>query len=120
MNFAPAFLAKPSTEEEKNRLRAVGAIWSVGAQGWFITPEQKVQLESNAGPKPSASGIIVQEVNTDPNIPEAGTEWKITGNTYAKRETIKGLGGRWKAQDRSWRIPISAVESLEALETLLA
>ncbi len=120
MEFIPAFLVKPTTEEEKNRLRAVGAIWSLNAQGWFITQDQKAMLDTDTGPKPSASGILIQEVNIDLNIPEAGSEWKITGNTYSKRDLIKNLGGRWKAQDRSWRIPLSKVTSAERLQALLA
>lgn len=119
MEFIPALLAKPKTEEDKNKLRLVGAIWSMPAQGWFITQEQRALLESETGPKPSASGIVIQEVNVDPNVPEAGTEWKVSGNTYAKRDVIKSLGGRWKAQDRSWRIPLNKVKSKEDLEAMM-
>lgn len=120
MIFTTAYLVQVSTEEDKLKLKSVGATWSLGAQGWFLTEGQKNQLETIVMPKTTPSGVIVQTMNIDPNIPEAGSEWKVTGNTFHKRDLIKSLGGRWKPQDRSWRIPLSVADTQEALEAMLA
>ena len=40
---------------------------------------------------------------------------KITGNTYPVRDQIRGLGGRWDAATKSWRVPADRAVEAQAL-----
>ena len=39
----------------------------------------------------------------------------ITGNTYAVKEQLKSLGGRWDAAANGWRVPDAVASEAKAL-----
>lgn len=39
----------------------------------------------------------------------------ITGNTFAVKDGLKALGGKWDADAKGWRVPEDKVEEAQAL-----
>ncbi len=39
----------------------------------------------------------------------------VTGNTYPVKDSIKGLGGRWDAAAKGWRVPAAKAAQAQAL-----
>lgn len=123
-SFTPAFLVIGYTEEQKVLLQRVGATHSRDAKGYFITAAQKEQLESGNVREPSIPTTVttrdgVTKVSRGIDIVNMGSEWKIAGDTYNKRDKIKAIGGRWNKMDSSWRIPLERTDEA-ALRILLA
>lgn len=103
MKIIPAFLIQEYTDDEKMKLRLVGATYSISHQGWFLSSEQKNKfdqslLDPTILPKSmdNYKGIFIDDLIDS---------WKVSGDTYQKREIIKGMGGKWNVSDKSWRIP---------------
>lgn len=107
MKIIPAFFVQEYTEEDKNRLKLLGGLYSFASKGWFLTEEQKDKFERSATdnsilPTPT---IPSSSKGTGIFIDDVIDAWKIYGDTFAKKDVIKHLGGRWNAPDKSWRIP---------------
>ena len=108
MNTSPAYLITDPDDSTKTNLRLIGATWSLPMKGYFITQEQKDRLDRGDIPKPSGdSGIVIEDEIT---------EWKVSGNTYPKKDVIRQLGGKWKPAIKSWVIPMEKAtkEDIEA------
>lgn len=107
MKITPAFIVEDLSDDEKNKLKLLGATYSSYSKAWFITSEQKDKLDKNDIPIPVKSSIVIED-----HI----SEWAIIGNTYDKKEMIKSLGGRWNPSTKSWVIPKNKAD----YETILA
>lgn len=105
MKISTAYLITEYSEEEKKLLQKVGAIYSLPVKGWFITEEQKVLFETYKSNPESIPAPSIQAKDTAIYIDDMGDSWKISGDTFSKKDKIKELGGRWNVSDKSWRIP---------------
>lgn len=106
MKITPAFLVQEYSEEEKKKLQLVGAFYSLTHKGWFLSQEQKDKLEkSETDPSVLPTPTIATAKGIGIFIDDLVDVWKITGETFAKKDAIKQLGARWSGVDKSWRVP---------------
>lgn len=113
MKTTNAYLVQEYNDSEKRLLQLVGAVYSYTLKGWFITEDQLNRMND-----PS----LLQEPIVDKDlilIDDLIDSWKIYGNTYAKKDTIKQLGARWSPSDKSWRIDKHKADRSE-LERMLS
>lgn len=110
MKIIPAYLIQDPSDDDKRKLQVLGAIYSVVSGGWFVTQEQKSKIEdSKLDPsvlptpdvKSKGIGIFIDDLNES---------WKVHGDTFPKKDTIKQFGARWNSFDKSWHIPKTRID----------
>jgi hypothetical protein len=123
MKTTPALLVQEYSEDEKKRLQLVGAFYSSTHKGWFLTQEQMATFEvSNTDPSVLPTPAVKTEKGIGIFIDDLGSEWKVYGETFKKKDALKNpaldLKPRWNPSDKSWRISREKIDRQD-LEQLL-
>lgn len=120
MQTSPAFFVFNPSDEEKKRLQLVEALYSSKLKGWFLTSEQKEKFDKYTNDKSSIPVPTIQPVGKGIGIfvEDLITEWKISGDTYSRKDKIKALGARFNGVDKSWRIPRHATSKDNIISAL--
>lgn len=118
--------------DHREKIKAAGGRWDGDRRIWTIPPEAKAKLEhlsglrfSGGGGAPTAPAPIAAPSAQAPAAPIAAIaktpepeRISVSGNTYAHKERIKSVGGRWDGNKGVWTIPPEAKARLEALNGL--
>jgi len=122
MRITSAFLIQEYTEEEKKRLQVLNAFYSMTHRGWFVTDEQYDKFSRSATDPSVLPTPSVPTNGTGIFIDDTGSDWKIYGDTYTKKDILKrpdlDLKPRWSSIDKSWRIERQKIDR-QTLERLL-
>lgn len=133
IQFIPAYLVKDTSSEDRALLKLVGAIFSSKHKVWFLTEAEKNEFDSKRTSTTSTTSVVEPIVEKKGKyvsykekvvkkivIDDLLTEWKVSGDTFDKRDIIKQLGGKWNPGGKAWYIPkeqISKEDLDEALGT---
>ena len=100
MRVTEAFILIDVSVDDKRKLEEMNIPYSTHVHGYAVTRHQYDQLFGKGSPTTSSSK------NMDIQIENLTFEWKITGKkTYDYRQIFKDFGGKFKSDDKSWRIP---------------
>lgn len=90
--------------EDKDKLKLLGCSYVVTLKGWVCTNEQYDNFTKGNIPQPT-----VDITNPKIHIKEETLEWRVSGDTFTKKDKIKSIGGKWEHTSKSWLIPITAI-----------
>lgn len=94
----------------KDALKGAGAKWDPDVRAWWMGSTREADAEA------IIARLSAQAEQAQAALPAAtGPMVAVDGNTYAVRDRLREMGGKWDGDAKTWRVPESRLAAAKSL-----